>query len=75
MTGSHAGMPAGVESLRRLIGEESESAEEQQGQVGTTSRHAFIVASPVSDRQPGCLSVTNVTTWLSSYLHIHQEAA
>lgn len=46
MTRPHAGMPAGVESLRRLIGEESESAEEQQGQVGTTSRHAFIVASP-----------------------------
>jgi hypothetical protein len=46
VTGPNPGMPARVESLRRLIGEEAESAEEQQGQVGTTSRHGYIVASP-----------------------------
>jgi hypothetical protein len=43
MGGTDTGVPARGKSVRRLIRHKPEPAEEQQGQVGTTSRHAAIV--------------------------------
>jgi hypothetical protein len=45
MGGTDAGVPPRGKSIRRLFRHEPEPPEEQQRQVGTTSRHAWIVAA------------------------------